>query len=379
MKTPRRMRRWTISLLVFVSSCHVSFIIRFSAVHVPVSLALHSGMLKSNSLVVISTYSLVANHLYLFTHATVLLLVMETQYSGDTVLLVFPDGTGPALLSAMIAGIPFNRVHEMNLRPAEIRLDVNMKSIKALLNSGTLPTEEYKTTLAQGRQELKRLRSMKSADIISVKDQKLEEDRLESEAAATERETKRLAKEEEDQLARETRAHEIQEERLRLRELNGNGSGDTNPVLLGTSVVGATAAAVAVLSDKGEDKKETMDVEVTNATGLNAQITEHTDLDILDDLVPVFAGGRNVTDGLGQLSSDNDVAEEAVRQRVNGDRLATFPPPRKPRDPVKAAEEAMKEYMDSDDGGSEWLQVMSELALEEDEGDMDEQPPGLRP
>lgn len=43
--------------------------------------------------------------------------MLETQYSGDTVVLVFPDGTGPALLSAMIAGVPFNRVHELEYQP----------------------------------------------------------------------------------------------------------------------------------------------------------------------------------------------------------------------------------------------------------------------
>ena len=45
----------------------------------------------------------------------------------------------------------------------------------------------------------------------------------------------------------------------------------------------------------------------------------------------------------------------------------------------KAADEAMREYMESDDGGSEWLAMMSDLMHEKDEGDMDEHLPGLRP
>lgn len=32
-----------------------------------------------------------------------LMSVLETNYSGDTILLVFPDGTSPALLSAMVS------------------------------------------------------------------------------------------------------------------------------------------------------------------------------------------------------------------------------------------------------------------------------------
>ena len=182
---------------------------------------------------------------------------METQYSGDTVLLVFPDGTGPALLSAMIAGIPFNRVHELNVRPGEIRLDVNMKSTKALLNSGTLmPTEDYKAKLAEGRQELKRLRSIKSGDIVSVKDQKLEDDRLEMEAAAKQRETNRLAKDKSDHLARETRAREIQEERQRRRQRTEADIDNTGPVLVGTGAVGVTAAAVAMFSGSSDGGKD---------------------------------------------------------------------------------------------------------------------------
>lgn len=30
--------------------------------------------------------------------------VLESFYSGDTVLVIFPDGTGPALLSCLIGG-----------------------------------------------------------------------------------------------------------------------------------------------------------------------------------------------------------------------------------------------------------------------------------
>jgi broad specificity phosphatase PhoE len=335
-----------------------------------------------------------------------LLSLMETQYSGDTVLLVFPDGTGPALLSAMIAGIPYNRVHELNLRPGEIRLDVNMKSTKELLNSGTLmPTEDYKAKLAEGRQELKRLRSIKSGDIISVKDQKLENDRLEMEAAAKQRETKRLAKDQSEQLAREARAREIQEERQRRRDADGSDIDNTGPVL-GMGTVGMTAAAAAMFSGSRGGEKDQAFAEVnpanlSNETGTplpetlsNVDVTNKAELDILDGLsrdlplidesddglIPSFVDISNMTGDHGIPSSVNDdTAEEALRQHINGDRLATFPPPQKSLDPVEAADEAMREYMELDDGGSEWLAMMSYLMQENDEGDMDEQHPGLRP
>jgi hypothetical protein len=53
-------------------------------------------------------------------------------------------------------------------------------------------------------------------------------------------------------------------------------------------------------------------------------------------------------------------------QRINGDRQATFVKP-KPKDPKQAAAQAMKDYMDSDDGGEAWLQMMVDMAHEDDE------------
>ena len=55
--------------------------------------------------------------------------IMETQFSGDTILLVFPDGTSPALLMCLIAGIPLNRVHEFNFDPGEIRYNITMSKV----------------------------------------------------------------------------------------------------------------------------------------------------------------------------------------------------------------------------------------------------------
>lgn len=335
---------------------------------------------------------------------------METQYSGDTVILVFPDGTGPALLSCMIAGIPLNRVHELNYSPGEIRLDINMKSTRALLNSGVL-TDDYKATLADGRQELKRLRSMKTEDLISLKDQKLEEDRLEMEVAAKQRETKRIAKDKQDQEAREARAREIEQvrqKRLEEKSLSGDESGDTTPVMVVAGAIGASTVAASLSSGGNEEEQEVVSTENeqpvmgTNETaadlvsdaGAGIEMTDRPMVDILDintnvepliphdddDFRPTLFAPTKETDAL--LPVDNIAGENATEltmQRINGDRQATFPPPRKSRDPVKAAEEAMKEYMELDDGGSEWLQMMSDLMLEEDEDDNDEQPQGLRP
>ena len=329
-------------------------------------------------------------------------LVMETQYSGDTVLLVFPDGTGPALLSAMIAGIPYNRVHELNYGPAEVRLDITMDSTKALLKSGAL-TEDYKTILAEGRQELKRLRSLKPEDVVSVKDKKLEEDRLEMEAYANQVEKKRRVKDEQDRKAREARAREIEDDRQRRREekgLNANEGDTIFPVLLGAGALGA-AGAVSLFGGEENDEKETLvsgekGVEITNATaillpgpGLDVETVKRQVGDILDirggpfrhvdnDFrPPTFVASRNETRGYVPFGSNYEGTPDASTQRVNGDRLATFSAPTKTRDPVKVAEEAMKEYLEMDDGGSEWLLMISDIMHEED--DIDGQSRGLSP
>lgn len=79
--------------------------------------------------------------------------VLETQFSGDTILLVFPDGTSPALLMCLIAGIPLNRVHEFDFKPGEIKFDITMDTV---LNSMShKENEEYIAAIERGREKLR--------------------------------------------------------------------------------------------------------------------------------------------------------------------------------------------------------------------------------
>ena len=90
------------------------------------------------------------------------------------VLLVFPDGTGPALLSCLIGGIPLDRVHELQFRPGEIRCDVTYDTVNAI--ASRQPSSTYFDALERGRLELKQLRE--NPDMIrNVKDLKYEEER----------------------------------------------------------------------------------------------------------------------------------------------------------------------------------------------------------
>ena len=86
-----------------------------------------------------------------------LMSVLETQYSGDEILLIFPDGTSPALLSCLIAGVDLGDVHAFNFDPGEVRIDVTMKStIESYAARKTAP--QYTQTLEMGKQHLATLR-----------------------------------------------------------------------------------------------------------------------------------------------------------------------------------------------------------------------------
>ena len=161
--------------------------------------------------------------------------VLETFYSGESILLVFPDGTGPALLSAMIAGIPFKHVHEIEFESGEMRLDVTLESTKQLWSakkeqrrrqqqkndemkkensaSSTTTTtmttiednknsanDNYDSTLQRGRRNLKELRAIPESDeIVSVKDAQLDQERVEMERQLVEKKKEDTRRREEQQ------------------------------------------------------------------------------------------------------------------------------------------------------------------------------------
>ena len=86
-----------------------------------------------------------------------LMSVLETQYSGDDILLIFPDGTSPALLSCLIAGVPLKDVHALNFVPGELREGVNMDNTRQLL-AERITSPQYLNILAKGQDELRALR-----------------------------------------------------------------------------------------------------------------------------------------------------------------------------------------------------------------------------
>jgi len=162
-----------------------------------------------------------------FTRLRQFLSLQETRTAGETILVIFPDGTGPALLSCMIAGIPYSEVHALEFKPGELRLDITRQSITEMYEARK-DDPAYLATIEDGKAKLKELRQMNAKDFsVSFKDSKAiereeEENRANNErteAAAAERrkadEERRLALQEEIRLSKE---RQLEKEEQKMRE-----------------------------------------------------------------------------------------------------------------------------------------------------------------
>ena len=208
---------------------------------------------------------------------TNLMSVLETLYSGDVVLLVFPDGTGPALLSCLIGGINLNRVHELSFRPGELRVDVDYNSINALASQP--PPSSYMDILQRGRSELKQLRD--NPDILrNKKDLKYEEER-EQERIVQE------AKHKEEAKAKELDRKRKREERLQMKNnISSNNSLDAGS--LAPAVLGGAAVALSVF--QSDDETNDIVAGVENGTDIDNDKESSLNSTVLssdEDAIPV--------------------------------------------------------------------------------------------
>eukprot|EP00537_Pseudo-nitzschia_pungens_P007610 CAMPEP_0172360172 /NCGR_PEP_ID=MMETSP1060-20121228/4249_1 /TAXON_ID=37318 /ORGANISM="Pseudo-nitzschia pungens, Strain cf. cingulata" /LENGTH=793 /DNA_ID=CAMNT_0013082091 /DNA_START=186 /DNA_END=2567 /DNA_ORIENTATION=+ len=105
-----------------------------------------------------------------FTRLRQFLSLQESRTAGDIILIIFPDGTGPALLSCMIAGIPYREVHSLEYQPGELRMDITPESVRALYEERK-NDPDYLAKIEEGKEKLKDLREMKAKDFsVSFKD-----------------------------------------------------------------------------------------------------------------------------------------------------------------------------------------------------------------
>ena len=306
-----------------------------------------------------------------------LLSACESIYSGDTVLLIFPDGTGPALLSCLIAGIPLSRVHELEYRQGEVRTDITYDSVRAMLPEK--PSEEYQQKIQLGRQELKRLRSQKN--VISVKDQRYEQEVKEEERRAAQAAKQRAEKEEAERIRREQVAKTVEKQRKESQSTN-NG---TSPTAV-ASLVGVGALGVGTSLFLGQDEDVSIDEASVNSTSTSDNATANIDNSDLNEN-DVSIRSINGVPVAQTASIDIEVFSDGVDADVdigNDDAASIVEPSSAPltastlfeekkltnEERLQEAEKAMDEYMEKDDGADAWLSSLTEI-LSEDESNLE--------
>lgn len=111
------------------------------------------------------------------------LSLQESRTSGENILIIFPDGIGPALLSCMIAGIPLNQCHCLDYQPGEIRLDITRESVLKMYQERQ-DDPGYWAMLEEGKVELADIREKSTSGqlFVSLKDQLADEKDMEVEA-----------------------------------------------------------------------------------------------------------------------------------------------------------------------------------------------------
>eukprot|EP00804_Cyclotella_cryptica_P001723 CCRYP_009100-RC/>CCRYP_009100-RC protein AED:0.04 eAED:0.04 QI:96/1/1/1/0.71/0.62/8/2625/521 len=196
---------------------------------------------------------------------TNLLSVLETLYSGDNVLLIFPDGTGPALLSCLIGGIPLNRVHEFNYQPGEVRCNVNYSSV-TLMTSQT-PPQSYYDTIKRGQDQLRYLREHPDEN-RNIKDLKFEEEeRLEAAKKKNEETQKKKELESQRQKNEDGRA-----------KISYNNSFNAEVGVVGAALLaGGIGISSSVLQPEQQNITEELDADGKNSQSEAGKMAEYDD------------------------------------------------------------------------------------------------------
>lgn len=155
------------------------------------------------------------------------LSLQESRTAGDVILVIFPDGTGPALLSCMIAGIPYEDCHALEFEPGEVRLDITPDSVKKLFEEKK-NDPHYLEILEQGKEELKILRQQEGKGGVSLKELRENKVQADIEQAYQDKKKADTALEIEKRKAQEERQRQIQveyqEERRRSKPSESSSS-----------------------------------------------------------------------------------------------------------------------------------------------------------
>ena len=324
-----------------------------------------------------------------------LMSILETQFSGDTIVLIFPDGTGPALLSALIAGISLNRVHELNFSPGEVRLNITVDNIKDQLKRNDKVF--YDDSIAKGRVMLKELREhpdhfVEEEEIYGgVIERKHIEDPKRQKSLSSSSDVIESRKQIEDPPRQKSlsSSHEKEGEKVIRTEAEVPNTPFFN--FLAVSVVGLmTSWRIPRISD-GDD---TIDGKLSSSS--RNEVIKSRELDLYDEnkasVIEAVSLGPEKSPELDRMehlvqTAPIEIPEiEAIKfeqvgkateeyhdqdEGIELEHLVQIAPIEIPEieaikaEKVKQAEKAMEEYLDQDDGSSEWLDFMSSM-IEED-------------
>ncbi|GMH87820.1 hypothetical protein TrST_g8528 [Triparma strigata] len=87
-----------------------------------------------------------------------LMSVLETQYSGESILLIFADGVTPGVLAAGLAGRKLEEAYIVELEEGEVWVDFNVETVKQRFGDDKR-VERYNKRVEEGRVKLKELMS----------------------------------------------------------------------------------------------------------------------------------------------------------------------------------------------------------------------------
>ena len=348
-----------------------------------------------------------------------LLSGLETQYSGDNILLVFPDPTSPALLQALMAGIPLNEVHLLDFEPAEIRLNVTPESTLELFEKrsrrrnadGTKDDtflKTYEARIQHGQQELDRLLSLDATTLVSKKDEMIlkEQQAIEDQLMRKKQEQeakqalldRQLREERQRQMEESSAARERTQQQHRMStstivSSTANNKKDKNDGIeqfdlktatIATSLAFSGAVAVfagitpsspsSMLNSKDDNDPSSKKMSVSSTRNDPSGTTPGGDQDVptIDEATNLNTStihSRETIRNTVRDSTDNGTSGSTTTLHYSSSLSSQSPVARPPtvEERKVAAEAAMKDYLDRDDGGDDWLHLMEEILLEDDD------------
>lgn len=317
--------------------------------------------------------------------------MLETYYSGDTILLIFPDGVGPALFSAMIGGIPFNLVHEIAYKQGEIRYDITYERMQALLPL-SLDKEQLKGDLIS----LRNLRERKASEEEDVKIGKNAKEKLNRSnySSVSDASDDMITRKEQPTPIRRSIHNKVVEKNtpnnVPFRSDPGNvvAANENQPVMVRRQMTGnqflnlATycfAVTFGGLSLVSRDKREQADNYASDEVSSKDEFGQKTDKkkSYYSPTKDTSAERASKVKELVELEEKIDsgafnVPEMDFPRRqpkpFSSSTISTMLEMEQNEKEIRArhAVEAMEEYMNRDDGADEWFNFLTEL-IEEDE------------